>query len=357
MFFSKAPSMTLGIAALAAPGRGPRDDLWMGSAAGEPIPWRVLSREGNGGRYRNAAGEEVSGPALLLVTSCLLGNHFQDGIKKDSDLRFYQEGTEPDTEDPALLWRQSAARAWCGDFFASCLSPLEQEAVLAVWKDDPEYSPVGWSSRPVPGASGILDGDRVFFLSAQEVENEEYGFKNKQRIVEHLWWTRSYRGTRNYRGRGEYGAGITINGGLQQATCDSRQFARPAVVLDPAAVLFTTPAPQGWRLTLRDRTRETFSLGQPVREGQTLVLPYRNAFPADAPDPAGERISVIVAAPDGVARDYRAIARPAAPDGVARLELSGLKRKKGDRLLVFSERQEEKQVTGYASPLIQVPEN
>ena len=50
MFFSKAPSMTLGIAALAAPGRGPRDDLWMGSAAGEPIPWRVLSREGNGGR-------------------------------------------------------------------------------------------------------------------------------------------------------------------------------------------------------------------------------------------------------------------------------------------------------------------
>ena len=121
MFFSKAPSMTLGIAALAAPGRGPRDDLWMGSAAGEPIPWRVLSREGNGGRYRNAAGEEVSGPALLLVTSCLLGNHFQDGIKKDSDLRFYQEGTEPDTEDPALLWRQSADRAWCGDFFASCL--------------------------------------------------------------------------------------------------------------------------------------------------------------------------------------------------------------------------------------------
>lgn len=250
MFFSKAPSMTLGIAALAAPGRGPRDDLWMGSAAGEPIPWRVLSREGNGGRYRNAAGEEVSGPALLLVTSCLLGDHFQDGIKKDSDLRFYQEGTEPDTEDPALLWRQSAARAWCGDFFASCLSPLEQEAVL-----------------------------------------------------------------------------------------------------------FTTPAPQGWRLTLRDRARETFSLGQPVREGQTLVLPYRNAFPADAPDPAGERVSVIVAAPDGTARDYRAIARPAAPDGVARLELSGLKRKKGDRLLVFSERQEEKQVTGYASPLIQVPEN
>ena len=73
MFFSKAPSMTLGIAALAAPGRGPRDDLWMGSAAGEPIPWRVLSREGNGGRYRNAAEEEVSGPALLLVTSCQKG--------------------------------------------------------------------------------------------------------------------------------------------------------------------------------------------------------------------------------------------------------------------------------------------
>lgn len=184
MFFSKAPSMTLGIAALAAPGRGPRDDLWLGCAAGEPIPWRVLSREGNGGWYRNAAGEEVSGPALLLVTSCLLGNHFQDGIKKDSDLRFYQEGTEPDTQDPALLWRQSAARAWCGDLFESCLS-----------------------------------------------------------------------------------------------------------------------------------------------------------------------------APDGVARDYRTIARPAAPDGVARLDLAGLKRKKGDRLLVFSERQEEKQVTGYASPLIQVPEN
>lgn len=357
MFFSKAPSMTLGVAALAAPGRGPRDDLWLGCAAGEPIPWRVLSREGNGGRYRNAAGNEVSGPTLLLVSQFLLGDHFLDGIKRDSDLRFYEEGAEPDTQDPALLWRQSAARAWCGDFFESCLSAPERDAVLATSKDDPEYRLVAWSSRSIPAAPGILDRDRVFFLSAQEVENEGYGFKNKQKIVERHWWTRSYRGTRNHRGQGEFATGFTMNGGIQLAASDSLQFARPALNLDPAAVLFTTPAPQGWRLTLRDRTREAFSLGQPAREGQTLVLPYRNAFPADAPDTTGERVSVIVAAPDGVVRDYQAIARPAAPDGVARLDLSGLKRKKGDRLLVFSERQEENQVTGCASPLLQVPEN
>ena len=114
MLFPKQPTMTLGVSALTAPGKRPQDDLWLGCAGGEPIPWRLLSREWNGGTYRNTAGESHTGSALLLLTQVLLGTRFQGGIEKNHDLRFYEEDTEPETEDPACLWKESAARDWCG---------------------------------------------------------------------------------------------------------------------------------------------------------------------------------------------------------------------------------------------------
>ena len=352
MLFQKPPVMTLGDAALAAPGKRPQDDLWLGTANGEPIPWRLLSREGNGGRYQNAAGEPHTGPALLLVTQVLLGTRFQGGIEKNFDLRFYEEDTEPETEDPAALWRQSAACRWCGRFFEDCLSAPERDALLCTSKSDGEYTPVGWSSRSVPAAPGILEGDRVFFLSAQEAENEGYGFKNKQRYVEKHWWTRSYRGTRNYRGQAEIAAGITMGGGLQLAASDSRQYARPAVNLDASRVLFVTPVSGGWKLTLLDESRKDFAAGPAIQTGSVLTIPYRNARPCS---PGWEeRVSAIVAAPDGKVRHYQNLAAPEGPDGEAVLDLAPLKCKRGDRLFLFSERCRGDFFTDWASPLVEV---
>ncbi len=347
MLFQKPPVMTLGVAALAAPGKHPQDDLWLGQAGGEPIPWRVLSLEGNGGTYQNAAGEPHAGPALLLITQVLLGTRFQGGIEKNHDLRFYEEDTQPETEDPARLWKESAARRWCGRFFQDCLSAPERDALLRVTKSDEEYTPVGWSSRPVPAAPGILEGDRVFFLSAREAENEGYGFKNKQKYVEKLWWTRSYRGTRNYRDQAEIAAGITMGGGLQLASAESRQFARPAVVLDASRVLFTTPTTGGWKLTLLDEARKDFAAGPATRSGNVLTIPYRNALP-------GDRVSALIAAPDGKARHYKPLATPQSPDGEAVLDLASIKCKKGDRLFLFSERCRGDYETDWASPLVEV---
>ena len=66
MLFQKPPVMTLGAAALAAPGKRPQDDLWLGTANGEPIPWRLLSREGNGGRYQTPPGSPTPVPSCSL---------------------------------------------------------------------------------------------------------------------------------------------------------------------------------------------------------------------------------------------------------------------------------------------------
>lgn len=348
MLFQKPPVMTLGAAALAAPGKRPQDDLWMGAANGDPIPWRVLSREGNGGEYQTAAGEPHTGPALLLVTQVLLGTRFQGGIEKNFDLRFYEEDTEPETEDPAVLWKQSAARRWCGRFLEDCLSPPEQDALLYTSKSDGEYPPVGWSSRPIPAAPGILEGDRVFFLSAQEAENEGYGFKNKQRYVEKHWWTRSYRGTRNYRGQAEIAAGITMGGGLQLAASDSRQYARPAVNLDPGRVLFTTPVTGGWKLTLLDHSRKDFAVGPVTQTGSLLTIPYRNARTGP-----GERITAIIAGEKGIVRHCRTLAAPECPDGEAVLDLAPLTCKRGDRLFLCSEQCRGDYETDWSSPLLE----
>lgn len=352
MLFQKRLTMSLGIKSLTAPGKRPTDDIWLGTAGGEPIPWRLLSLEGNGGEYRTAAGGPHTGPALLLITQVLLGTHFQEGIRKNFDIRFYEQDTKPETEDPALLWKQSAAKQWCSRFFEDCLTAPERDALLLTGKSDEEYTPIGWSSRSIPAAPGILDGDRVFFLSAQEAENEGYGFKNKQKYVEKLWWTRSYRGTRSHRGQAEIAAGITMNGGLQLASGDSRQYARPAVNLDPSAVLFVTPTTGGWKLTLRDKTRSDFSIGPVIRAGSVLTIPYRNARPG-VPG-REERVSAIIAANDGAVRHYKNLAAPQSSDGKAALDLAPLGCKRGDRLFIFSELCRGDYLTDCASPLIEV---
>ena len=74
MWFFSAPSLFLG--------SDPRLKaaqkhvyLWLGTLPdGRPIPWRLLSRQGNGGTYRDAAGQEKTG-ALFLLCGMTLGTY------------------------------------------------------------------------------------------------------------------------------------------------------------------------------------------------------------------------------------------------------------------------------------------
>ena len=83
--FSKIPAAALGTDEICAYDRGKGYQyLWLGGTDGEPILWRVLSKEGNQASYQDSEGEAFSGKPLFLLSDYLLGTHFLTGnIQRD----------------------------------------------------------------------------------------------------------------------------------------------------------------------------------------------------------------------------------------------------------------------------------
>ncbi len=142
--------------------------LYYGVDGDSPIIWRVLDDKTN-------TGED----GLFLLTEYIF---FDDN---NSFLKF-DPRVPTDTERFTNLWQGSYAQTYCNDFLTEKLSDTEQGALIATTKSDALYESISSSSTLRFAASeNILNGDKMFFLSAEEVENAEYGFiDNASRIVD-----------------------------------------------------------------------------------------------------------------------------------------------------------------------------
>ena len=312
-----------------------------------PIKWRVLDDRTNTG-----------GAGLFLLSDVLLGSGTDGGV--------YFDESSPRSN----AWQDSDARTWCENFYSSKFSTGEQSAVIATTKSDEAFTSSTYPYR-YAASENILNGDKVFFLSAQEAENSEYGFTNDAaRIANYggsagVWWLRSP--LADYTGIAgvvdSYGYVGTYNVHIAWA-------ARPAFNLDLTSVLFTSAAAGGksasgmdsgltavddydgseWKLTLLDETREFAVTEQTVsgKPGDTITLNYTGATTGE-----NEYISVIIADENG-AQYYGRVAQPGGESGTATLSIPADLAPGSYTLNVFSEQYNGDYKTDYASAFAEV---
>ena len=222
-----------------------------------PIKWRVLDDRTNTGET-----------GLFLLSDGLLGTGKSGGV--------YFDNTSPFSN----TWQGSDAQAWCNTFASSNLDSRELAAILETTKSDVAFISSTYSV-PFAASENILNGDKVFFLSAEEAENSAYGFANDNaRIANYgnsagVWWLRSpvARST-------DYAGAVIRSGTVRNDHVSLDWAARPAFNLDLNSVLFTSAAVGGkssgaagadaltsvsdytgneWKLTLLDGSRSSFT--------------------------------------------------------------------------------------------------
>ena len=317
---------------------GQNDNIYFGTWDEEPIKWRVLDNRTNTGES-----------GLFLLSDTLLGTG------RYGDVYFDNSG------NTSNAWQSSTAKTWCNNFYGSSFSNGEQGAVLATTKSDEAFTR-GTGGISFAASENILNGDKVFFLSAEEAENSAYGFTDDNaRIANYgnsagVWWLRSpYAIFTNY-------AGVVFGDGPVYLYVVSGVWAaRPAFNLNLNSVLFASAAvggkPDGglipiseytgneWKLTLKDRNRnfavtETTVSGDP---GDTVTLHYTGATAG-----INEYISVILADNSG-AKYYGRVAQPTEATGTVEIKIPSDIAPGSYTLKVFSEQCNGDKKTDYAS--------
>ena len=312
-----------------------------------PIKWRVLDDQTN-----------TRETGLFLLSDGLLGTGYYGGV--------YFDNTSPYSN----TWQGSDAQAWCNTFASSNLDSRELAAILETTKSDVEF-PSSTYSVPFAASENILNGDKVFFLSAEEAENSAYGFANDNaRIANYggsacAWWLRS-----PYAGYTDGAGAVYGYGYVDFITVNDDWAARPAFNLDLTSVLFTSAAAGGksasgmdsgltavddytgseWKLTLLDETREFAVTEQTVSgaPGDTITLNYTGATTG-----TNEYISVIIADENG-AQYYGRVAQPGGESGTATLSIPADLAPGSYTLNVFSEQYNGDYKTDYASAFAEV---
>ena len=307
-----------------------------------PIKWRVLDDQTNTGET-----------GLFLLSDGLLGTGYYGGV--------YFDNTSPYSN----AWQGSDAQTGCQDFYISNFSTGEQGAVIATTKSDEAFTS-STKSVPFAASENILNGDKVFFLSAEEAENSAYGFANDNaRIANYggsacAWWLRS-----PYAGYTDGAGAVYGYGHVDFITVNDDWAARPAFNLDLTSVLFTSAAAGGksasgmdsgltavgdyagseWKLTLLDKTREFAVTETEVSgiSGGTVTLNY-----AGATTGTNEYISVIIADSSG-AQYYGRVAQPTDTDGKVEITIPSGLADGTYTLYVFSEQYNGDYKTDYAS--------
>ena len=322
-----------------------------------PIKWRVLDDQTNTG-----------GAGLFLLSDRLFGK----GNKYGGGVYFKQNGS-------SNVWQGSDAQKWCQNFYDKSFSTGEQGAVLATTKNDTAYKATS-GARPLPYGVSELKGDTVFFLSAEEVENEVYGFIDNAARRAYFgnttnwggWWLRSPVEQQRKDVAGTITRSPTNTAGSLSGYPVSNSYytARPAFNLNLDDVLFTSAAKDGksasgmdsgltavddydgseWKLTLLDSSRnfgvtETDISGDP---GDTITLHYTGATIGD-----NEYISVILAAESGV-QYYGRIAKATTAEGEISLTIPDTLAEGTYTLNVFNEQCNGDYKTDYASAFAEV---
>ena len=313
-----------------------------------PIKWRVLDDQTNTGET-----------GLFLLSDGLLGTGYYGGV--------YFDNTSPYSN----TWQGSDAQAWCNTFASSNLDSRELAAILETTKSDDAFTSSTYSV-PFAASENILNGDKVFFLSAEEAENSAYGFANDNaRIANYggsacAWWLRS-----PYAGYTDGAGAVYGYGYVDFITVDDDWAARPAFNLDLNSVLFTSAAVGGksangmdsgltavgdydgseWKLTLLDETREFAVTETEVSgiSGGTVTLNYTGTTTG-----TNEYISVIIADSNGSTLYYGRVAQPDSANGQVEIKIPDSLAAGEYTLNVFSEQYNGDYMTDYASAFAEV---
>ena len=314
------------------------DYIYFGAWNSSPVKWRVLDTKTN---MPNAQEDD----GFFLLSDALLGTGEFGGVEFDYTTPYFND------------WKGSRAQDWCNDFYSRSLSITEQKAVLATSKSDALYG------MYYDASDNILDGDKVFFLSAEEAENAAYGFTDDNaRIANYgdsagVWWLRSPR-----RMNPDSAGTVNEKGAVIGEWVGQTNAARPAFNLKPDSVLLVSAAAGGkgtadgmfkipeysgdeWKLTLLDDTRtfkvtETTAAGKP---GGTVTLNFSNPRTG-----LNEYISAIIEGENGAAY-YGRIMKPTATDRQLSFTLPHDLASGNYKLYVFSEQCNGDYQTDYAS--------
>ena len=314
------------------------DYIHFGTWNNSTVKWRVLDTKTN---MANAQ----RGDGFFLLSEVLLGTGEYGGVEFDYTTPYFND------------WKGSRGQDWCNDFYSRSLSITEQKAVLATSKSDALYG------MYYDASDNILDGDKVFFLSAEEAENAAYGFTDDNaRIANYgdsayVWWLRSPR-----RMNPDSAGTVNEKGAVIGEWVGQTNAARPAFNLKPDSVLLVSAAVGGkgtadgmfkipeysgdeWKLTLLDDTRtfrvtETTAAGKP---GGTVTLNFSGPRTG-----LNEYISAIIEGESG-ATYYGRIMKPTAADRQLSFTLPHDLASGNYKLHVFSEQCNGDYQTDYAS--------
>ena len=317
------------------------DYIYMGSYNSSPVKWRVLDDQTNTG----ATG-------LFLLSEDLLGSGGHGDVYD-----VYFDGTSPYSN----AWQGSDAQGWCNTFESSNLDSRELAAILSTTKSDEAFTS-STHNASFAASTNILNSDQVFFLSAQEAENGQYGFTDEAARVANygayasVWWLRSPFAKFTSSAGAVDGFGRVYDCGVGIVWA-----ARPAFNLNLNSVLFTSAAvggkPNGgltavpeysgneWKLTLLD-SRRNFAVTEKTADAapdDTITLNYSGATTG-----ANEYISAIIADNNG-AQYYGRVAQPTAESGTVEIKIPSDIAPGNYTLKVFSEQYNGDYKTDYAS--------
>ena len=314
------------------------DCIHFGTWNNSTVKWRVLDTKTNMANAREGDG-------FFLLSEALLGTGEFGGVEFDYTTPYFND------------WKGSRAQDWCNDFYSRSLSITEQKAVLATSKSDALYG------MYYDASDNILDGDKVFFLSAEEAENAAYGFTDDNARIANYgdsavgWWLRSPRRLKH-----DSAGTVNENGAVIGEWVGQTNAARPAFNLKSDSVLLVSAAVGGkgaadgmfkipeysgdeWKLTLLDDTRtfkvtETTAAGKP---GGTVTLNFSGPRTG-----LNEYISAIIEGENGAAY-YGRIMKPTATDRQLSFTLPHDLASGNYKLHVFSEQCNGDYQTDYAS--------
>lgn len=315
--------------------------------AGKEIKWRVLDK--------NTNNETTDG--LFLLSEELLGSGNDGGVKFDDSVLSIKP----------KKWKDSAAKTWCKEFSGetqgekTSLDDRELDAILSTNKSDKYYTSKG-TTVEFPKADHILNGDKVFFLSAEEADETYFKSMNERKAKYNgevkEWWLRSYSSSNP--------SIVNKNGEVNEGSAFYSKAARPAFNLEKSKVMYFSPAEDGknrdevgalekvpstntteWKLTLKDDTRSSFEVKSHWETGMEVTIKY-----AGAKTGTNEYLSAVVTDESNTEIKYygriKHLKEDSDKEGIAKIDLNG-KFENGDKLFVFNEQYNGDKRTDYSS--------
>ena len=315
--------------------------------AGKEIKWRVLDK--------NTNNETTDG--LFLLSEELLGSGNDGGVKFDDSVLSIKP----------KKWKDSAAKTWCKEFSGetqgekTSLDDRELDAILSTNKSDKDYTSKG-TTVEFPKADHILNGDKVFFLSAEEADETYFKSMNERKAKYNgevkEWWLRSYSSSNP--------SIVNKNGEVNGGSAFYSKAARPAFNLEKSKVMYISPAEDGknknevgalekvpstntteWKLTLKDSARGSFTASKSKQDGMEVTINYDNAKTGE-----NEYLSAVVTDELNTEIKYygriKHLKEDSDKEGIAKIDLNG-KFENRDKLFVFNEQYNGDKKTDYSS--------